>query len=172
MARNIFQNKVRWKERSVKVVFWKYPTGAPLKLPYFLLGAALKIPGKGIKPVTLDGFLDETGVQRALLGCVLLLSLSHRESRLVELWSSSPRTSRLVLALKAAWRSVTESPCQLWRLLGKSMGRCLAALPLRESSQERAALFQMAPYLAPSSSDPKSSPFKKTVLPPVILRII
>lgn len=106
-------------------------------------------------------------MQRGLLGCVLLLSLSHRESCLVQLRCSSPRTPRLVLALKAAWQSVTESLCQLWRLLGKSMGCCLAALPMRESPQERAALFEMAPYLASSSSDPKSSPFKKTVLPPV-----
>lgn len=76
-----------------------------------------------------------------------------------------------VLALRQLG-SVTVTVGARFRGGGKSMECCLAALPFRETSHERAARFEMAPYLARSSSDPKSSPFNKTVLPPVILRTI
>lgn len=131
---------------------------------YFLLGAALKIPEKAANPCIGNGFLNEVRVQRGLQGVYSLLSLSHWLSYSVQLHSSKPRASRLVLT-QAAWQSVTVTAGARFRGGGKSMECCLAASPFRETSHEGAARFEMAPYLARSSSDPKSSPFNKTVLP-------
>lgn len=78
--------------------------------PYhFLLGAALKIPEKATNPFIMDGFLDETQVQKGLQECVSLLSLSHRESDSV----SSTAASWGLLGWSSLWRQLGR--VSLWK---------------------------------------------------------
>lgn len=106
-ARNIFKNKVRWKHKLSRFSASIQRGHHRSYLYYFLLGAALKIPEKATNPFIIDGFLDETQVQRGLQGCVSLLSLSHGERGRVIRFSSTAASWGLL-----GWSS-------LWRQLGR-----------------------------------------------------
>lgn len=105
-------------------------------------GGCFKNSWKSQKPFHC-GFLDEASAPRGFRQCVSLLSLPHGESDLVRLRSGTLRASRVVLALKAAWQSVTVQGGAGFRNCWGRARRCLAALQVRGTSQDRVALLEL-----------------------------
>lgn len=180
----LWNGKKEWLETSSKIRWGKknklsglsesiQRRASPKVYPYyFLLGVALKIPKKAINPFLVDGFLHEAWVQRGLQGCVSLLSLSHGESNLVQLLSSKLRASRLVLALKAAWQSITVQVGTRFRnCWGRAPRDVWQRCSWEKSHRQELHHLKWARHLATKQIRPQIFTFLEHVLS-VILRII
>lgn len=150
-----------------QVIFSKCPAGTPKWGCKFLLGTALKTPGKTINPfLAVDSWMRHEFRELSSGSCSHLSPVGGR--------SGSPRqrparASPLIFALKVGGRVSLWGSKPGLELLGKNTQQWPAALQFREKPPRQSCpVWDGLCNQLRSRSDPKSSPCKKTVLLPVV----